>query len=268
MAGRTLTYFASDVHLGLDVKDPAAREARFVAFLKAIPADRTDALYLLGDIWDFWYEYRDVVPKGYVRVFSALMDLMDAGVRVYFFPGNHDIWCYSYFEEMGMEILSQPYSVEIGGKVFCLGHGDGLGPGQKAYKLMRWGFHNRVGQWLFSLLHPWLAFRLGKGWSKNSRFAKNEEYVFRGQEEPLWQFAEAFASGPADSPKSPAGSPSPSAESLSAGGHKVDEFIFGHYHCKVDTILPCGAGFHILKDWMDGSDALVFDSESGSLSRC
>lgn len=133
---------------------------------------------------------------------------------------------------------------------------------------MRWGFHNRVCQWLFSLLHPWLAFRLGKGWSKNSRLAKNEEYVFRGQEEPLWQFAEAFASGSADSPKSPAGSPSPSAESLSAGGHKVDEFIFGHYHCKVDTILPCGAGFHILKDWMDGSDALVFDSESGSLSRC
>ena len=255
MAGRTLTYFASDVHLGLDVKDPAAREARFVAFLKAIPADRTDALYLLGDIWDFWYEYRDVVPKGYVRVFSALMDLMDAGVRVYFFPGNHDIWCYSYFEEMGIEILSQPYSVEIGGKVFCLGHGDGLGPGQKAYKLMRWGFHNRVCQWLFSLLHPWLAFRLGKGWSKNSRLAKNEEYVFRGQEEPLWQFAEAFASGSA-------------VDSSCAGGHKVDEFIFGHYHCKVDTILPCGAGFHILKDWMDGSDALVFDSEYGSLSRC
>jgi UDP-2,3-diacylglucosamine hydrolase len=140
---------------------------------------------------------------------------------------------------------------------------------------MRWGFHNPVLQWLFSLLHPWLAFRLGKGWSKNSRLAKNEEYVFRGQEEPLWQFAEAFASGPADSPKSPAGSPispagspSPSAISSSAERRKVDEFIFGHYHCKVDTILPCGAGFHILKDWMDGSDALVFDSESGSLSRC
>ena len=101
---RHLTYFASDVHLGLQVSDPAGREARFVAFLKAIPAAETEALYLLGDVWDFWYEYRDVVPKGYVRVFGALTDLMDAGVKVYFFPGNHDIWTYRYFGELGIEI--------------------------------------------------------------------------------------------------------------------------------------------------------------------
>ncbi|MBP5332633.1 MAG: UDP-2,3-diacylglucosamine diphosphatase, partial [Bacteroidales bacterium] len=82
-----LTYFVSDVHLGLQVQDPARREARFVEFLKGIPAAETEALYLLGDIWDFWYEYKDVVPKGYVRVFSALLDLMDGGVKVYFFPG-------------------------------------------------------------------------------------------------------------------------------------------------------------------------------------
>ena len=243
MAGRTLTYFTADIHLGLDVKDPAAREKRFVDFLRSIPADRTEALYLMGDIWDFWYEYRDVVPKGYVRVFSALQDLMGAGVKVFFFPGNHDIWCYGYFEEMGMEILSQPYVVKIGGKTFCLGHGDGLGPGQKAYKLMRWGFHNPVCQWLFSLLHPWLAFRLGNGWSKHSRLAKNEEYVFRGTDEPLWKFAEDYCAV-----------------------HNVDQFIFGHYHCKVDAVLPSGAGFHILRDWMDGSDALVFDSSTGLLA--
>ena len=97
---RNLTYFVADVHLGLDVNDPAGREARFVAFLRSIPADRTEALYLLGDIWDFWYEYRDVVPKGYVRVFAALTDLMDAGVRVCFFTGNHDVWAYRYFEEL------------------------------------------------------------------------------------------------------------------------------------------------------------------------
>ena len=94
---RTLTYFVSDVHLGLDVNDPADREARFVSFLNSIPRDSTSALYMLGDIWDFWYEYHDVVPKGYVRVFAALMDLMDNGVKVYFFQGNHDIWCYHYF---------------------------------------------------------------------------------------------------------------------------------------------------------------------------
>ena len=157
---RTLTYFVSDVHLGLDVKDPAGREARFVQFLRSIPAERTETLYLLGDIWDFWYEYRDVVPKGYVRVFGALTDLMDRGVRVRFFPGNHDIWAYSYFESLGMEKLEQPYVTEIGGKRFCLGHGDGLGPGMRGYKIMRAAFHNRFLQILFSALHPWFAFRL------------------------------------------------------------------------------------------------------------
>ena len=102
MADRTLVYFVSDVHLGLDVNDPADREARFVSFLKSIPKDRAKSLYLLGDIWDFWYEYHDVVPKGYVRVFAALMDLMDAGVEVCFFQGNHDIWCFLYFADRGI----------------------------------------------------------------------------------------------------------------------------------------------------------------------
>ena len=117
---RHLTYFVSDVHLGLDYKDPAAREARFVDFLRSIPAAETESLYMLGDIWDFWYEYRDVVPKGYVRVFSALMDLRDAGVRLYFFKGNHDVWTYSYFESLGIKILAQPHVTVIGGRTFCL----------------------------------------------------------------------------------------------------------------------------------------------------
>ena len=108
MKDRRLTFFASDVHLGLDVSCPRDREARFVQFLRSIPKDETEALYLLGDIWDFWYEYRDVVPKGYVRVFAALADLMDSGVSVYFFQGNHDVWTYSYFEELGMKRLVQP----------------------------------------------------------------------------------------------------------------------------------------------------------------
>ena len=125
--GKKLTYFVSDVHLGLQVADPAAREARFVGFLRSLP-EETAALYLLGDIWDFWYEYRDVVPKGYVRVLAAIQDLMDRGVDVYFLQGNHDVWTYSYFEELGMKRLEQPALVEIGGRMFCLGHGDGLGP--------------------------------------------------------------------------------------------------------------------------------------------
>jgi UDP-2,3-diacylglucosamine hydrolase len=162
MSTRRLTYFVSDVHLGLKVADPDARERRFADFLNGLPQE-TDALYLLGDIWDFWYEYRDVVPKGYVRVLAALQNLMDRGVKVYFFQGNHDVWTYSYFEELGMKRLEQPAVVEIGDKVFCLGHGDGLGPVPMGYRFLRGVFHSRILQFLFSLLHPWLAFRLGNG---------------------------------------------------------------------------------------------------------
>ena len=236
---RTLTYFTSDVHLGLDVADPSAREARFVYFLKAIPRDRTDALYLLGDIWDFWYEYRHVVPKGSVRVFAALTELMDAGVKVFFFPGNHDIWAYSYFEELGMKRLEQPYVTEIGGKRFCLGHGDGLGPVSGGYMLLRKGFHSRFLQRCFSTLHPWIAFSLGNAWSRRSRLAKRERYVFKGKEEPLYRFCENF-------------------------GERVDYFVFGHYHCVVD--LPVGeARLLVLGDWMEGQDYRVYDASDGTL---
>ena len=230
------SYFVSDVHLGLQVADPAAREARFVEFLRSLPED-TAALYLLGDIWDFWYEYRDVVPKGYVRVLAAIQDLMDRGVEVYFFQGNHDVWTYSYFEELGMKKLVQPALVEIDGRVFCLGHGDGLGPVPFGYRFLRGVFHNRVLQFLFSMLHPRIAFGLGNGWSKSNRLARHEEYVFRGEEEPLYKFAAEFEKE-----------------------NKVDSFVFGHYHCDVSMKTPAGADFIILKDWMDGSPYYLYFS--------
>ena len=226
---KKLTYFVSDVHLGLQVADPAAREARFVGFLRSLP-EETAALYLLGDIWDFWYEYRDVVPKGYVRVLAAIQDLIDRGVDVYFLQGNHDVWTYSYFEELGMKKLVQPALVEIDGRIFCIGHGDGLGPVPMGYRFLRGVFHNRVLQFLFSMLHPRIAFGLGNGWSKSNRLARNEEYVFRGEEEPLYKFAAEFEKE-----------------------NKVDCFVFGHYHCDVTMKTPAGADFIILKDWMDGS---------------
>lgn len=222
-------YFVSDVHLGLQVADPAAREARFVDFLRSLPED-TAALYLLGDIWDFWYEYRDVVPKGYVKVFAAIQDLIERGVEVYFFQGNHDVWTYSYFEELGMKKLVQPAVVEVGGRRVCLGHGDGLGPVPMGYRFLRGVFHNRVLQCLFSMLHPRIAFGLGNAWSKSNRLARHQEYVFKGEEEPLYKFAAEFEKD-----------------------NKVDSFIFGHYHCEVSMKTPAGADFVILKDWIDGS---------------
>ena len=169
MAAQGDIYFVSDVHLGLGTKDPAEREARFLSFLKAIPRDRTRALYLLGDIWDFWYEYHDVVPRVGARVVAALIALMDDGVDVWFCPGNHDVWTYSFFEELGMHRFDQPYHVRIDGKDFCLGHGDLLGGARWNYKLMLNIFHCRPLQRLFSTLHPWLGFRIGQGWSNSNR---------------------------------------------------------------------------------------------------
>ena len=239
MNQKQYTYFVSDVHLGLQVADPAEREARFVAFLRGIPAENTAALYLLGDIWDFWYEYRDVVPKGYVRVLAALQDLMDKGVKVYFFQGNHDVWTYSYFEELGMVKLEQPHVVEIEGKRFCLGHGDGLGPVPMGYRFLRSIFHSRVLQFLFSMLHPWIAFRFGNNWSKNNRLSHDKEYEFAGQTEPLYKFAEVY-----------------SVE------NQIDYFVFGHYHDSVCIDMPSGAQFHILKDRIHSSPYLCFDGET------
>lgn len=237
MVKRTLTYFVSDVHLGLEYKDPAGREERFVAFLRSIDASRTESVYLLGDIWDFWYEYRDVVPKGYVRVFAALMDLREAGVNVCFFPGNHDIWCYGYFEELGFTVLHQPHLVEIGGTVFCLGHGDGLGPVGIGYRIMNGIFKNRLAQSLFSMLHPWLAFRLGNNWSHGNRTGhERKPFVFEGESEPLYRWAVEFSSHT-----------------------HVDCFIFGHYHTHYDAVLPTGARMVLLKDWLDGSPYSYFD---------
>ena len=129
--------------------------------------------------------------------------------------------------------LKQPALMEIGGKTFCIGHGDGLGPVPMGYRFLRAMFHNRVLQFLFSLLHPWIAFRLGNGWSRGNRLSRHEEYVFKGESEPLYKFAAEFEKK-----------------------HKVDHFIFGHYHCEVDMKTPGGATFHVLKDWMTSSPYL------------
>ena len=238
-----LTYFVSDTHLGLQVGDPAQREKAFVAFLRGIDPEETSALYLLGDIFDFWYEYRSVVPKGGARVLGALTWLVDCGVKVYFFEGNHDHWCFSYFEELGMVKLQQPHVTDIAGKRFCMGHGDGLGPGNYWYKFVKWVFTSRWAQVLFSTLHPWIAFRWATGWSHRSRTEKPISYTFKGEEEPLYKYCAAFQAH-----------------------NPVNHFIFGHYHSRVD--MPVGsAQLHILGDWMTAPNYLVFDANTGTLEQ-
>ena len=236
---RTKVYFTADVHLGLATVDPKEREDRFVSWLKSLPRD-AKALYLLGDIWDFWYEYRDVVPKEGTRVIAQLIDLMDNGVEVWFMPGNHDIWCYSYFESLGMHKILQPYRTEIGGRRFCLGHGDRLKDARLGYRLMLWVFNNRVLQALFSTLHPWFAFRFGTSWSKKSRYT-HTPYQWKGGEEPLVRFAE---------------------EEIAAG-RTADYFIFGHYHLDARQALSDGSELFVMNTWLKGgTPCLIFDGQS------
>ena len=236
MAGRT--YFAADVHLGLDAGDPAEREERFVGWLKGICKPGTEAVYLLGDIWDFWYEYRDVIPREGVRVVAQIVNLLDAGIKVFYFSGNHDIWMYSFWQKLGVTVLRQPQLVSIGGKEFLLGHGDGLGGASRGYSLMLKVFHNRVCQRLFSTLHPWLAFRFGTDWSNSNR-RSHGGYRFRGVEEPLYRFCVQECTR------------------LASEGTPVDFCIFGHFHDAVDMPVEYpgrerGSRLLVLKDWIGG----------------
>lgn len=234
-----LYYFISDVHLGLKAADSSLIEKRFLSFLDSLPSN-TKALYLLGDIFDFWYEYKYVIPRGHTRVLGRLAQLKDRGVELYFCRGNHDIWTYEYFEkEIGAKMISQPYVTEIAGKRFCLGHGDGLGYAPPGFRFMRWMFHNRFVQMLFSSLHPRWAYALGYGWSKNTRLGKTgedgkTEYAFRGEDEPIYKYAASFQ-------------------------EKIDYFIFGHFHNPVEMSLPNGGKMYILGEWLNGGEYAVFD---------
>lgn len=239
-----LCYFVSDVHLGLRLGNPKVLEERFLKFLDSLPSN-TGALYLLGDIFDFWYEYKYVIPRGHTRVLGRLSQLRDSGVDIYFFKGNHDVWAYNYFEqEIGMKVLEQPYVVDIEGKRFCLGHGDGLGYTPKGFRFIRWAFHNRFLQVLFSAIHPRWAFGMGYSWSKHTRLAKTDnkgytQYKFKGSEEPIYKFADSFGKG-----------------------KNIDYFIFGHFHTPTSIDIPSGGKMYILGEWIHTCDWLVFDGKT------
>lgn len=237
MADRREVYFVSDVHLGPGGGGFAEREAEFVAFLRSIPAESTRALYLLGDIWDFWFEYRSVVPKGYVRSFAALSDLIDAGVELVFVPGNHDLWPLGYLEEMGIKIMRQPFEVVLDGSVFCLGHGDFLGKVPFRDWLVGTIFRSKVLRALFSAVHPTPAYALARAWSQSNKEGRGE-YQFAGEREPLYGWAAEYSRS-----------------------RKVDYFVFGHYHCKVDMTLPSGARLVVGESWEKGAHFFRWDGQ-------
>lgn len=235
--------FVSDVHLGLKVNNPQVREDRFVKFLKGLPDD-TKAIFLMGDIFDFWFEYKHVVPKGFIRTLGALADLSDRGIKLYFFKGNHDLWTFGYLaKELNLEVVEQPYSIKLGTTIFCLGHGDGLAKGDNGYKLLKWFFYNKFMQKVFSCIHPRWALPIASAWSSSNRLAKGSIYKFKGEQEPLYKYS-------AEIEKST----------------KIDYFIFGHFHTPGEAITPNGAKFYILGEWIHGCEYLMFDSSINQIT--
>lgn len=223
-------YFISDIHLGLPpAEDSLKREKLLVKWLDEIK-DHAEELYLLGDIFDFWHEYKHVVPKGFVRFLGKLSELTDNGTKLYFFSGNHDIWAYNYFRtELGAEIHHKPLVGEFNGARYFLAHGDGLGPGDPGYKLLKSIFRNRISQFLFARLHPNFALWLGKTWSKNSRYAKGivaKEFAGEEKEQQLI-FAKRMLKK-----------------------EHFDVFIFGHRHIPFDIQISEKSRVINLGDWI------------------
>ena len=234
-------YFLSDAHLGsLAIKHGRTQERRLVRFLDSIK-EKAGAVYLLGDIFDFWYEYKYVVPRGYTRLLGKLSELSDLGVEVHFFTGNHDIWAFDYLEkECGVILHFKPVTIEMGDKVFFLAHGDGLGDPDPKFKFLRWLFHNRLAQILCSAVHPRWTQQLGLTWAKHSRLKHEVEDppVYLGEDkEHLVLYAKDYLRTHPD----------------------VNFFIFGHRHIELDLMLSRTARVLILGDWITQFTYAVFD---------
>ena len=232
---RKKVYFLSDAHLGSRaLEHKRTHERRLVNFLDAIKNEAA-AIYLLGDIFDYWYEYKHVVPKGFTRLLGKISELTDMGVEVHFFIGNHDIWCKDYFvEECGMILHKRPITIEIYGKEFFLAHGDGLGDNSMGFKILRSLFHSKTMQMLFSAIHPRWTMELGLNWSKHSRLSRENgrEDDYKGEDnEPLILFTKEYLKTHPD----------------------INYFIYGHRHIMLDVILG---------DWINYFSYAVFDGEN------
>lgn len=236
-------YFLSDAHLGsLAIAHGRTQERRLVRFLDSIK-DKASAIYLLGDMFDFWDEYRYVVPKGFTRFLGKLSELTDSGVEVHFFTGNHDLWTYGYLEEeCGVMVHKAPVTTEIYGKVFYLAHGDGLGDPDNKFKFLRKLFHNRTCQRLLNFVHPRWGMALGLNWAKHSRLkrADGKEAPFMGEDkEYLVRFAREYKHSHPN----------------------IDYFLFGHRHIELDLSIDKTTRMLILGDWIWQFTYAVFDGE-------
>jgi UDP-2,3-diacylglucosamine hydrolase len=232
-------YFISDFHLGVpDVESSLQREKRVVRWLDRIKHDAAE-LYLLGDVFDFWFEYSYAVPKGYVRLLGKLAELSDSGVVIHYFTGNHDMWIFDYLpQEIGLTVYRAPVTRNINGKEFFIGHGDGLGPGDHGYKFIKKVFANKLCQWLFAMLHPNLGIRMALYFSRKSRIATgttDEKFLGEDKEWLIIYCKEQLQT------------------------KHFDYFVFGHRHLPLDIRLNERSRYVNLGEWINYNTYAVFD---------
>jgi UDP-2,3-diacylglucosamine hydrolase len=241
------TYFVSDVHLGAPAsKNNREREGLFVKWLDTISRD-ADEIYMLGDIFDFWYEYRKVAPRGFVRTLGKIAEITDSGIPVHYFTGNHDVWIYDYLpSEVGIKVYREALEKTIKGKKFFLGHGDGLDPNEKGYLRLKKLFTSRTAQFLFSRLHPNFAFWVGHEWAKKSRLSKGlAPEISKGPDfESTVKFAREYINK-----------------------KHIDYFIFGHRHILMDEKISADSKILILGEWFNHFSYAVFDGENLELKK-
>lgn len=238
-------FFASDFHLGApNAEESKIREKRIIRWLDSI-ADEAAAIFLVGDIFDFWFEYGEVIPKGFIPFISKISQLRDRKIPIFFFTGNHDLWMKDYFtRELGIPVYHHPIELSVEGKKILVGHGDGLGPGDRSYKFLKKVFTNPIAKWLFRWFHPDLGIKLAKAWSGHSRItniAKNENH-FLNEDEWLWQYC----------------------KEVEARSHH-DLYIFGHRHLPLQLPVGDKSTYFNLGEWVSQNTYLSLDKSVARL---
>lgn len=240
-------YFASDQHFGAPTAELSfPREQKFVAWLDAVKKD-AEAIFLLGDLFDFWFEYNTVVPKGFVRVLGKLAEIRDSGIPIYFFVGNHDLWMSDYFDkELNIPVYHTPQTFVFNDKKFLIGHGDGLGPGDKGYKRMKKVFKHPVSKWIFRWLHPDIGVKLAQYLSvKNKLISGAEDVIFLGEDN---EWLILYAKRKLET-------------------QHFDYFVFGHRHLPMEIELGNNSKYLNLGDWIGYFTYGVFDGISFELKK-
>ena len=247
MKEKNKIYFASDFHLGVPTYEKSLeREKKVIRWLDSIKEDAAE-LYLMGDVFDFWFEYKTVVPKGHVRLLGKLAELSDSGIKLHYFTGNHDMWTFDYLEkEINVTIYRSPIERNYSGKDFYIGHGDGLGPGDHGYKFIKKIFASKICQWLFARLHPNFGIGIANYFSRKSRIATGTtDEVFRGEEKE-WLVIY-------------------SKEILAK--KYFDYLIFGHRHLPLDITINNKSRYINLGDWIQYFTYGVFDGKDFELKK-